>query len=115
MEPSVSSRPDKQKIIDEVWDEDRIRGFLPDPADASAHRDARALLHAYRSMREGDFRRFLVLFVDAGGDPDATDAEGRTVAECIAEHRHGAPFVDALVHSGARPPDHGYDPRMPDA
>ena len=65
-------RKDKQKVLDEVWDDDRVRGFLtksvpvqsgqPLPGDA----DFYVLRHAYQSMRPDDFERFLDYFTAAG-------------------------------------------------
>lgn len=101
----MANRPDKQKIIDEVWDEDRVRSFLhATPPDDRVAADHFTLLRAYQSMRAGDFERFLRHFTAAGGDLDAGDEHGRTVAERIAGHRHARPFVEALVARGARTP-----------
>jgi len=102
----MATRRDKEKVIDEVWDDDRIRSFLQrEPAaDAAVHRDHFRLLNAYQSMRVGDFRRFLAVLREDGGDLDAPDAQGRSVAEVVARHRHGAEFVAALVAEGARAP-----------
>ena len=102
----MATRRDKEKVIDEVWDDDRIRSFLQrEPAaDAGVHRDHFRLLNAYQSMRVGDFRRFLVALREEDGDLDAPDARGRSAADIIARHRHGDDFVRALVAEGARSP-----------
>ena len=101
----MASRRDKEKVIDEVWDDDRIRSFLArDGAGTDSHPDHVRLLGAYQGMRDGDFRRFLALFVAAGGDLDAPDARGRSLADVIVRHRHAGPFLEALSAQGARPP-----------
>jgi hypothetical protein len=101
----MSSRRDKEKVIDEVWDDARIRSFLDRaPADASVHPDHFRLLGAYQGMRPGDFRRFLAVFLEAGGDLDAPDAQGRSLADVIVRHRHADAFLAALAAHGARPP-----------
>ena len=98
-------RRDKAKVIDEVWDDDRIRGFLArEGGDDAVHPDHARLLGAYQGMRPGDFRRFLVMFLEAGGDLDAPDARGRSLADVIVRHRHATEFLEALVAQGARPP-----------
>ena len=100
-------RPDKQKVVDEAWDADRIRAFLDSPPLApGADPDFSALLHAYRGMRPNDFRSFLALFQRAGRNLDARDDAGRTLLEVIAGHRLAAPFRKALLAAGAksRPP-----------
>ena len=91
-------RPDKKQITDEVWDEARIRGFLDKaPLGADEDPDYSALLYAYRSMRPDDFAVFVDMFVAAGRDLEARGRLGRTLAETIADHRHGAPFREILA------------------
>ena len=97
-------RRDKAKVVDEIWDDARIESFLDRRAPASVDGDHYRLMLAYRSMREGDFRRFLALGVARGMALDAADAQGRTSADLIAGHRHGKPYVDALLAHGARAP-----------
>ncbi|MEE4300533.1 MAG: PA4642 family protein [Pseudomonadales bacterium] len=101
----MASRRDKAKVIDEVWDDDRIRSFLArESGGAGVHPDHARLLAAYQGMRDGDFRRFLAMFVAAGGDVDARDPRGRSLADVIVRHRHAGPFLDALEAHGARAP-----------
>jgi hypothetical protein len=86
-------RPDKQQIIDEVWDDARIRGFLEKaPLGVDEDPDYSALLYAYRSMRPDDFAVFVDLFVAAGRNLEARGRQGLTLLETIDGHRHGAPF-----------------------
>jgi hypothetical protein len=101
----MTQRPDKVQVIDEVWDEDRLRGFLDRrPPGDGTDADFFVLLAAYQGMRPGDFRRFLPLFTAAGRDLDARDRRGRTLADLVARHRHGHPFLEALLAAGARAP-----------
>lgn len=95
-------RPDKQKVIDEVWDIARIRGFLDKaPLGAGVDPDFSALLYAYRSMRPEDFRVFINLFTEAGRNLDARGEAGETLAELIATHRHSSPFQRILQEASA--------------
>lgn len=90
-------RPDKAKVVDEVWDESRIRGFLEKlPMGHEENADFSALLYAYRSMRASDFALFITMFVAAGRDLAATSSHGLTLLETIRDHRHGAPFREIL-------------------
>jgi len=94
---SLIVRPDKLQIIDEVWDDARIREFMDKaPMGADEDPDYSALLYAYRSMRPDDFAAFIDLFVDAGRDLQARGQLGMTLLETIADHRHGAPFREIL-------------------
>ena len=95
-------RPDKQKVVDEVWDDARIRGFLDKaPLGEGVDADFSALLYAYRSMRPGDFGVFIGHFMQAGRNLDARGEAGETLAELIAEHRHSAPFLRILEDARA--------------
>ena len=94
---------DKQKVVEEVWDDARVRGFLdkraPDlPGDADFH----VLLFAYRSMRADDFGRFLRHFTAAGHDVRARNAQGLDVAGYIAPHAGAGPYV-ALLEAAVEP------------
>ena len=95
-------RKDKQKVLDEVWDDERVKSFLgktapsqsgtPLPGDA----DFYVLRHAYQSMRPHDFDRFLEHYTVQGRDVRAKDGQGRTLAVAIAGHANAAPFVELL-------------------
>ena len=96
-------RPDKQKIVDEVWDDARIAGFLDKaPMGDESSRDFSALLYAYRSMRPADFERFIVAFCAAGRDIDAPSNAGESLLVTIGPHRHSTAFREILVRHGAR-------------
>jgi len=91
-------RPDKQEIVDEVWDDARIRGFLDKaPLGRGEDADYSALVYAYRSMRPDDFALFIELFSAAGRNLNARGRLGATLLETIATHRHGAPFREVLA------------------
>ena len=97
-------RPDKQKVVDEVWDDARIRGFLDKaPLGEGVNADFSALLYAYRSMRPEDFAVFIGLFQKAGRDLNARGESGETLAELIAEHRHAGPFRRLLADAARNP------------
>ena len=95
-------RPDKEKVVDEVWDDERIEGFLDKaPMGDERSRDFSALLYAYRSMRPDDFERFIRRFVDLKRDLNAKSNADQTLLSILAEHRHGGPFREILERYGA--------------
>ena len=94
-------RPDKKKVVDEVWDDARIESFLDKQPMGSEDADFSILLHAYRSMRAEDFGRFLPLYLRSGRSLDARSRSGDTLASTIEPHRHAAPFLEALRDAGA--------------
>ena len=92
----MALKKDKEKVIDPVWDEARIREFLdllpPEGESADHHK----LLKAYQSMREEDFADFVKFFVEAGGDLNAKDSNGDTVADIVSQHRYGEPYRNII-------------------
>ncbi len=89
-------RPDKAKVVDEVWDDERIASFLDKGSMGDESQAYSQLLHAYRSMRIDDFRKFVELFKAAGGDTQARNGKGQTLAEEIANHAKSGPFIECL-------------------
>ena len=95
-------RPDKEKVVDEVWDDKRIESFLhKSPMGDEKSVDFSALLYAYRSMRPADFERFIERFVALKRDLNAQSNAGQTLLASIADHRHGGPFREILERHGA--------------
>jgi hypothetical protein len=97
----VAVRPDKQKVVDEVWDEARIESFLHKPPLGDEDPEFSVLLHAYRSMRPDDFQRFITLFKQAGRDVGARSHAGQSLLDVLAHHRHAEPFRQILTAAGA--------------
>ncbi|MBH81122.1 MAG: hypothetical protein CMQ49_11500 [Gammaproteobacteria bacterium] len=86
-------RPDKAKVVDEIWDQERIRSFLDKaPMGEEADPDYSVLLYAYRSMRPDDFRGFLDMFCKQGRNLNARSNTGLTLLQTIAHHRKAAEF-----------------------
>lgn len=94
-------KKDKEKVIDEVWTEERVRSFLQVRSHDGTDSDFHRLLKAYQSMRPEDFADFVGFFVEEGYQLDATDREGRSVLDIVSEHRHGQPYAEALRAAGA--------------
>ena len=87
--------PSQPKVIDEVWNDERVRSFLAIEPHGDESADFHVLQKAYRGMRPEDFDRFLGFFVTAGRDLDACDPKGRTLWQIISTHRHGSAFIAA--------------------
>lgn len=92
----MALKKDKEKVIDPVWSEDRVRAFLDIDPPAGENADFHRLLKAYQSMRDSDFALFVQFFKDSGGDIEAKNQQGQTVAQIIAQHKLGAPYLNAL-------------------
>jgi len=94
---------DKAKVIDEVWTEARVLGFLEVRDATGALNDFHALLKAYRSMRVEDFTLFLDAFVAAGRNVDAAGPDGRSITDIVAEHRRSGDYLSALKAAAGAP------------
>ena len=94
-------KKDKEKVLDEVWTEGRVREFLNVRSHDDVEEDFHMLLKAYQSMRVEDFEKFVNFFVDDGRSVNARDPEGRTVLSIVREHRKGGPYAEILEKAGA--------------
>ncbi len=92
---------DKEKVIDEVWTEERIAEFLDTKPIAGVDADFHVLQKAYQAMRAEDFATFVELFKRQGRNLDATDPSGRTLLFYIRQHRKAAEFARILEQHGA--------------
>ena len=92
----MSLKKDKQKVLGEVFDDERVKSFLDYQAPKGVSTDFHLLEKAYRGMNIDNFVTFLGFFKEAGRDLNATNSDGKTLAEVAGEHGHGVDYVDAL-------------------
>lgn len=55
-------KKDKEKVIDEVWTDDRVRSFLTVKSYDAVQEDFHMLMKSYQSMRASDFENSWVIF-----------------------------------------------------
>ncbi|TVP58017.1 MAG: hypothetical protein EA349_05255 [Halomonadaceae bacterium] len=97
------SGPDKPKVFDEPWGDERIRGFLfLSPYDTAKNADYHVLLKAYHAMRIGEFQRFLTFFNEAERNLNAVNDEGETILDRVGQHVRCKEYADALKAAGAK-------------
>ena len=95
-------RPDKKKVVDEVWDDERVKSFLRKAApNLPGEPDFHVLVFAYQSMRADDFGRFLGFYLAEGRDVAAKDGNGGTLAQYLVRHAQAKPYI-ALLEAAAR-------------
>jgi len=94
-------KKDKQKVLGEVFDDERIKTFMDFEAPEGVNPDFHLLEKAYRGMKIENFDTFLDFFTDAGHDINAQNPNGNSLLAIINEHRHGDEYVDALKKHGA--------------
>ncbi len=93
-------KKDKVKILDEVWTEERILGFLDLIPLEGVDDDFHALSSAYKSMRLEDFEIFLGFFQEKNRNFNAKNPDGQTLLSIISTHRKGETYADALKKHG---------------
>ena len=92
----MSLKKDKQKIIGEVFTEERILSFFDQQPPAGENRDYNLLLRAYRGMTIDSFTKFIEFYVKAGHKLDCQNSAGESFVDCIAKHRHGKPYLNII-------------------
>ena len=98
----MSLKKDKEKVLGEVFDDERVKSFLNYEAPTGVSTDFHLLEKAYRGMNIDNFATFLNFFKDAGHDLNATNPEGQTLVAVASEHGHGGEYVEALKTAGAK-------------
>lgn len=98
----MSLKKDKQKVLGETFDDERIKTFLDVQAPAGINADYHCIEVAYRGMHEENFVTFVKFFSEAGRDVNAVGPTGKTMPQVIAGHRHGAEYLTALNAAGAK-------------
>jgi hypothetical protein len=98
---SMSVKKDKQKVLGEVFDDERVKSFLDYQPPAGVKRDFHLLEKAYRGMNLENFVTFLGFFTQAGHNINAVNPEGMSLTQIVSQHGHGADYVEALKAAGA--------------
>ncbi|MBU2885426.1 PA4642 family protein [Gilvimarinus agarilyticus] len=98
----MTLKKDKQKVLGEVFDDERIKGFLNYPAPAGISHDYHLLEKAYRGMKAENFATFVDFFLAAGYSLNTLGPEGKTLLQTVKQHRHGEPYVAILEKAGAQ-------------
>lgn len=92
----MAERKDKKKVIGEAMTDEQIRAFLVFDAEHGVDRDFHRLEKAYRALRAEDFARFVIFFKEEGGNINAQNTSGQTVANVISQHPRSQDYLTAL-------------------
>ena len=98
----MALKKDKQKVLGEVFNDERVRGFLNIEHSADVHPDYAVLERAYRGMKIENFETLVKFFCEDGRDLNATNAEGKTLLQVISSHRLANQYVSTLKDAGAK-------------
>lgn len=99
----MNLKKDKQKVIGEVFDDERIAGFLVGEPPEGVARDYYLLERAYRSMKAENFETFVRLFREQNLDLNSPGPDGKSLLVRIEEHRQGSDYAAVLRAAGAQP------------
>ena len=98
----MSLKKDKQKVLGEVFDDERVRSFLTIHPREGINTDYLLLERAYRGMKAQNFATFINFFSEAGHDINACGPEGSNMLEVMLEHEQSADYISAMKSAGAR-------------
>lgn len=95
-------KKDKQKVLGEHFDDERIKSFLNYLPPSGTHIDFHLLEKAYRGMIAENFATFVKFFQEEGRDINSTNPNGQTILTIVKQHRHGDAYADILIQAGAK-------------
>lgn len=98
----MALKKDKQKVLGEVFDDQRVKGFLDIQPYGDINADFHVLEKAYRGMKAENFEAFIKFFKEANRDINATNQDGKTILTIVLEHRHGEDYAEILKAAGAQ-------------
>lgn len=97
----MSLKKDKQKVLGEVFDDERIQSFLDNTGPSDVDADFYLLEKAYRGMNIDNFETFLGMFTKAGHNINASNPSGENLLHLVTQHKQGSEYSAALKTHGA--------------
>lgn len=97
----MALKKDKEKVLDEVWTEQRVKDFLEIKPAEDIEADFHVLLKAYQSMRLENFEEFVHFFIAEGRNINATNPAGNTVLSIVNQHRNSTEYANILKANSA--------------
>jgi hypothetical protein len=98
----MALKKDKQKVLGEHFDDERIKTFLEIESYGDINRDYHLLEKAYRGMKADNFATFIQFFVEGGHDINAQNPQGVSFLQVIEQHRQAEEYVKTMKAHGAR-------------
>lgn len=97
----MSLKKDKQKVLGEHFDDERVKSFLDFQAYDNVSADFCVLEKAYRGMNPENFATFVDFFKAAGRDINCLGPNEKTFLATILEHRYAQEYITPLKRAGA--------------
>lgn len=98
----MTVKKDKEKVLGEFFDDERIKSFLNIEVSNTQEAGFQLLERAYRGMIAENFATFVQFFIDAGNDINTKNAYDETFLQSIQNHKQAAEYIDTLKKSGAQ-------------
>lgn len=89
-------KKDKEKVFDEVWNDERIAQFLDVIPPVGVDRDYHQIIKAYQSMRLNDFETFVDM-MKADGRNLSAEHNGVSASAIMGQHKHGSDYAKVLA------------------
>ena len=85
------------------WSDEMIARFLSATQRAGDHNDPDfdAAVYAFRFLPDEIFARYVQLFVEAGKDINANNAQGQSIVAYLRQFERARAFIQALEAAGA--------------
>ncbi len=84
--------------FNETWPDERVFAYLQRLPPTGVSADFHVLYTAYKHMRPHEFERLLQQFSADGRDVNATNPQGQTLAQVVAQYPlHQAEFLELLA------------------
>lgn len=96
----MALKKDKQKVLGETFDDERVRGFLA--SEDSEYADYLRIERAYRGMKADNFHTFVGFFIEAGLNINEKNRDGHTILAVVKQHRHAEAYIKTLEAFGAQ-------------
>lgn len=97
----MALKKDKQKVLGEVFDTERVKSFLHVPEREGVDQDFDILEKAYRGMKAENFEEFIQFFTQENHNINALNVDGHTFLQVIKEHKLAGPYIDIIKRAGA--------------
>ena len=97
----MSLKKDKQKVLGEHFDDERIKTFFNYEAYGNTNPDYHLLEKAYRGMKADNFATFLTFFIADGRDINVKNPQGLSFLQTLKRHRSAVDYIASLEAHGA--------------
>jgi hypothetical protein len=97
----MALKKDKEKVLGEFFDDERIRSFFEYESNDTENADFHLLEKSYRGMIAENFGTFVKFFLEAGKNINASNHSGDSFLQTIKAHKQAEEYINILEKAGA--------------